>query len=255
MNVYSIINQKGGVGKTTVSVNFAYGLACSGKRVLLIDADPQGHSSDPYLSDKYEYEYTLSDALSSKEFDTHLAIYPAYVNDKEVKNLWLLPSNIGLALVAEQLASRHHREKLLSKAIDRVSEDFDDIVIDCPPNLGVLAINSVFAAQKFIIPVRPDKRALDGVSDLFLTITEVKEGQKYEYCLLKNDVDTRNKQTNLYLDEELEAYSSKVMKSFIRRSEPINQAYISGKPVYLFDPKGNGSNDFDAVIEEILEHA
>lgn len=255
MKIYAIINQKGGVGKTTISINLAYGLADQGHSVLLVDSDPQGHSSDPYLSEREEYINTLSEVLGKRNFDIKQAIYPALIDDKKSLSLFILPSNIGLALVAEQLSSRHHREKLLAKALENISKEFDFVIIDCPPNLGVLAINSIYAASNFIIPVRPDKRALDGVSDLFLTISEVKEGQKYSYNLVLNDVDVRNRQTNDYIENELKYYSENLMTTFIRRSESINQAYIMGQSIFSFYAKGNGAKDFSALIEELLSNA
>jgi chromosome partitioning protein len=251
MEVIAVINQKGGVGKTTSAVNIAYGMAIEGKRVLLIDADPQGHSSDSYTSFRFEYENTLSDVMSSRMFDVSLAVYPAFIDNEEVKNLSIIPSNISLALIAEQLTSRLHREKILKKAIKPIEDQYDVIIIDCPPNLGVLAINSIYYATKFLVPVKPDKRALDGVGDLFLTIDDVKEGQKYDYSMFRIDVDVRNTQTNTYIDNELKSYKNNVLKTIIRRNEAINQSYIAGKPIYLYDPKGKGTEDFKSLIKEI----
>lgn len=224
MTTFAVINQKGGVGKTTTAVNFSYGLAQRNKKVLLIDLDPQGHSSEPYMHSDHEYNHSISEVLSIRGFDIAKAIYPAFVDNKKVDNLFIMPSNISLALTAEQLTTRHHREKILSRAISDLENKFDDIVIDCPPNLGVLAINGIFFASKFLIPVKADKRALDGVSDLFLTINEVKEGHQYEYHIFRIDIDSRNTQTNAYIDNELSNYQDNLLKTIVRRNEAINQA-------------------------------
>ncbi len=250
MQVISIINQKGGVGKTTVSVNLSYTLALLKKRVLLIDLDPQAHSTLIFCS--LHSEYAINNIFLDSKLDIEKVIYPAEVDNKIVKNLCVIPSNIKLAMLAEQISSKVHREKILCKKIDKLSDRFDFIIIDCPPTLNVLSVNGIYAAAKFLIPITYSRYALDGVSDLFSTIKEVKESDCLDYKIIKNGYDARTGQTNRFIDSELIKARAKVAKSVIRKSETINQAAISGAPISVFDPKGYGANDFSLLTKEII---
>jgi len=250
MHTIAVTNQKGGVGKSVISVNLAYGLAQKGKPTLLIDIDPQAHSTVIYCEPNSEY--TATDLFLSKSFDISKAIYPAKVKGHVVNDLYILPANLRLAATAEQIAARVHREKLLARALQSVEDKYDYAIIDCPPTLGVLVINGIYAADEFLIPVAPSKYALDGVGDLFDVIEEVKETTEFNYRIVRNIYDSRNSQTNSYIESELEAVRARVMSTIIKRTEAVNQAVCVDQPVFLYDPKGKGSEDFLNFIDEVV---
>jgi chromosome partitioning protein len=174
------------------------------------------------------------------------------VNGESMPRLFIIPSNIRLAITAEQITVRTHREKLLYNHLKRIVNDFDAILIDCPPNLGVLTINAIYAAEYIIIPTIYGKYSLDGIADLFSSIAEVKETESFQYRILRNAFDARNKQTNQFIENQLEPFSTNLLKTIIRKTEAINQAQINNEPVFTFDPKGNGTQDFTALTQEIL---
>lgn len=250
MKIYAVINQKGGVGKTTITANLGYGLAKSGKRVLLIDLDPQGHSTT-VLGDQGA-EHTVKDLFEtgSKLGVKELAV-PAQVDGKAVDGLSIVPSNIKLAVSAENLAARIHREKVLANALAKVKGDYDVCLVDCPPTLGVLAVNGIFAADHFLIPVTYGRYALDGVADLFAIISTVRETDQFDYTIIRNGYDSRTTTTNDFIEEQLAPFVANVARTRIRKTESINQAAINGEPVFTFDARSNGTADFEALTREI----
>ena len=161
-------------------------------------------------------------------------------------------NTIKLAVAAEQISSRVHREKILFKALQKLSDNFDTVIIDCPPTLGVLAVNGIYAANEFIIPIIYSKYALDGVADLFLIISEIKENKEFLYKVVRNGYDPRTSQTNKFIETELQTIKENIADTIVRRSETINQAAINSLPVFMFDPKGNGTEDFKKLTKEIL---
>ncbi|WP_034880150.1 ParA family protein [Endozoicomonas montiporae] len=251
MRIYAVINQKGGVGKTTIDVNLGYGLAKSGKRVLLIDLDPQGHSTT-VLGDQGA-ELTVKELFESgSKLGIKELAQPARVHGEVVENLDIVPSNIKLAVSAENLAARIHREKVLANALEKVKGDYDICLIDCPPTLGVLAVNGIFAADRFLIPVTYARYALDGVADLFGIISTVRETDEFNYTIIRNGYDSRTKTTNDFIEGQLEPFAANVAKTRIRKTETINQAAINAEPVFTFDAKGNGTADFEALTKEVV---
>lgn len=249
--IYAVINQKGGVGKSTIAVNLAYGLAQAGKHTLLIDLDPQAHASVIYCPE-IPKELTTKEIFTDRTLDLHQLIRPAIVNGKPMVDLFIIPSNIRLAITAEQISVKTHREKLLYNHIKKIASEFDIILIDCPPNLGVLAINAIYTADQIIIPTTYGKYSLDGIADLFSSIAEVKESETFNYMILRNAYDGRNKQTNQFIETQLEPFSANLLKTVIRKTEALNQAQINSEPVFTFDSKGNGTQDFAALTKEIL---
>ena len=254
MQKLAILNQKGGVGKTTTAVNLAYGLAMAGRRTLLVDLDPQAHTSVIYHPEPPASATSVGQIFERKDAEFGPLIRPATVRGEVVPNLWVVPSSIGLAATAERMIAQHYRERRLDRALAKVGDAYDAVVIDCPPNLGVLAVNALYTADKVIVPVSYGRYALDGLADLLATIREVREDADGLVMVLRNAFDARTTSTNAYVEEQLGAVRRYVMQTVVRKSEAVNQAAIAGEPAAVFDARGNGAADYMSLVGEVLAH-
>jgi chromosome partitioning protein len=249
----TVLNQKGGVGKTTVSINLAYGLARAGKRTLLIDLDPQAHSTAIYCPDVPK-EATVGAVFENRKTELAPLVRPAEVKGRSSENLWIIPSNIHLAVTAERVISQHFREQILDRALKHLNGQYDVVLLDCPPNLGVITANAIYTADTVLIPTTYGKYSLDGIADLFASIEVLRGDRQGDRYILRNAFDSRNRQTNDYINRELENIKDLLMETVIRKTEAINQAQISGEPIFTFDPVGHGAQDFQALTQEVLSH-
>lgn len=253
MKKITVLNQKGGVGKTTVSVNLAYGLARAGKRTLLIDLDPQAHSTAIYCPEVPK-DATIGVVFENRKADLAGLVLPAQVQGEPCENLSIIPSNIHLAVTAERVISQHFREQILDRAFKRLAGRFDVALLDCPPNLGVITANAIYTADTILIPTTYGKYSLDGIADLFASIEVLRGDRQGGRHILRNAYDSRNRQTNDYVNRELEGVKELLLQTVIRKTEAINQAQITGEPIFTYDPGGHGAQDFDALTQEILRH-
>lgn len=236
-----------------MAVNLAYGLAEAGKKTLLIDVDPQAHSSVIYCRE-IPREETVRDVFVDRGLDIRKIIRRAQVDEEDMENLFVIPSNIHLATTAEQITVRTHREKLLHNHLRRAEDDFDYILIDCPPTLGVLSVNAIYTADLLLIPTIYGRYSLDGIADLFATISEVKESDSYNFRILRNGLDPRTTVSNAYIEAQLEPLRDNLFATAIRRTEAINQAQMNNEPVFTYEPKSNGAVDFRSLTSEIIEN-
>jgi chromosome partitioning protein len=247
--VISIFNQKGGVGKTTTNVNLSACLAKRGKKVLIIDNDPQGNSTSGVGVDKSQVEYSLYDVLVD-EVNPHDVIVGT-----EYKNLYVLPSNVDLAGAEIELSSLEEREFRLKKAIDQIKDEFDFIFMDCPPSLGLLTINSLIAADSILIPIQCEYYALEGVSSLLNTYQLVKKSLNKSLEIQGVVLSMYDGRTNLSLQvlEEVKShFGEKVYKSVIPRNVRLAEAPSFGMPIIHYDPRSKGAYAFKKLARELV---
>lgn len=249
--IIAITNQKGGVGKTTTTVNLSACLATLGKKVLLIDIDPQGNASSGVGVKKGELESCIYDVLIDNED------VKAVIQQTQIENLYVVPATISLAGAEVELASAISREIRLKQALADIKNHFDYIFIDCPPSLGLLTINALTAADAIIIPVQCEYYALEGLSQLLSTVRLVQKHLNKELMIdgvLLTMLDAR---TNLGLQviEEVKKYfQDKVYKSIIPRNVRLSEAPSHGEPIIIYDPKSRGAELYLELAREVIKH-
>lgn len=245
--IVAIINQKGGVGKTTTTISLAAGLAGAGKKVLVVDFDPQAHATIGLGVDPANYKTTISDVLLRRKKITEAALAT------KIPNLFLLPAHIHLDKVEQQLTPELFRESFLFKALKEVT-GYDFILIDCRPTLGVLTINALYASQLVIVPCEVGRYALEGLSDLLETVAQVKNGEansKYIRILLTK-FEQRNTVSNDWALKQLERYQEMIFTTRIRKNEALNQSSMAQEPIFTFKPDSPGAQDYKQLMEEFL---
>lgn len=248
--IISVANQKGGVGKTTTSINLSTILAKKGKKVLMVDADPQGNASSGVGFDK-EIEESVYDLLVG---ETEIE---EVVNKTKIKNLSICPSNINLAGAEVELVSVMSREYRLKEKLDTVKNDYDFIIIDCPPSLGLITLNAFTASDSILIPVQCEYYALEGLGQLMNTINLVKKhlnkNIEIEGALLTM-YDARTNLSNQVVKEVKKYFNDKVYKNVIPRNVKLSEAPSYGMPISLYDPRSKGAKSYDKFVKEFLKN-
>ena len=248
--IISIVNQKGGVGKTTTAVNLAAAVGMSGKKVLLVDADPQGNSTSGYGINKKESQKTSYELLIGK-LSADLATVKT-----EFKNVDVVPSSINLAAAEVDLIEIDRREAQLKMALSTVRERYDYIFIDCPPSLGLITINALNASDTVLVPIQCEYYALEGLSQLMATVRQVK--RLYNPTLEIEGIvltmfDGRLNLTQQVVGEIKKYFANKLYKTAIPRAVRLSEAPSYGMPIQYYDKRSKGAAAYNDLAKEFLK--
>lgn len=249
--IISIVNQKGGVGKTTTAINFGAFLAKSGKSVLLIDFDPQANASSGTGIESKDREKGVYETLIGKN------LFKEIIQPTSFLNYHIAPSNESLAGAVIELVNLKDREFYLTKALSEIKDNYDYIIIDCPPSLCLLTINALMATDKILIPIQAEYFALEGLGQLLNTINLVQKNLKPELKILGAIItmyDKRNKLSEAVLQELYQHFPYKIFRSIIPRTVRLAEAPSFGQTILQFDPISKGAKAYEKLTAEILEH-
>lgn len=247
----AIFNQKGGVGKTTTAVNLAAAVGALGKKVLLIDMDPQGNTTSGVGIDKRSIKASAYDVLIKK-----VSIEDCLINT-EFKNLAVVPSSMDLSGAEIELSNVEKRENSLKDAVSLVKNKFDYIFIDCPPSLGLITTNALCCCDSILVPIQCEFYALEGLSQLISTVRRIK--RQYNSSLDMEGVlltmyDKRLRLTTQVVDEVKKFFPEKVFKTFIPRTVRLSESPSFGKPAIYFDKYCKGSKAYMSLAKELLKN-
>ena len=248
--IIAISNQKGGVGKTTTSVNLAACLGKMGKKTLLVDADPQGNATSGVAIDKSKVKFSTYSILVDGAKAEQCVLTTPY------DNLHILPSSLDLAAAELEIAEKPHREALLKNALLPIKQYYDYIIIDCPPSLGLITANAVTVADTFLVPIQCEYYALEGITDVLSTVKTINKrlnpDLKLEGVLLTM-YDPRTKLSVEVENEVKKYFGAKVYKTRIPRNVRLSEAPSHGKPVIAYDKLSKGSRAYLQLASEFIE--
>jgi chromosome partitioning protein len=248
--VISITNQKGGVGKTTTAVNLGAYLADLGKRVLILDFDPQGNAGSGLGVDITDIENTVYEVLLGD------STYEETVIETKVKNLFLLPSNIDLSGLEVDLRDNPDKDYVLKKFLKTIEHNFDYVLIDCPPSLGALTINALVASSSVLIPLQCEYFALEGLTQLLRIVNLVQKKLNTELALegiLLTMYDSRTNLASQVVSDVRTHFSGKVFEVIIPRNVKLSEAPSFGEPIGVYDPDSTGALAYKKMARELIE--
>ncbi|MGV8906808.1 MAG: ParA family protein [Acetobacterium sp.] len=248
--IVAVFNQKGGVGKTTTTINLTTALSMAGFRVLVIDIDPQGNTSSGFGIDKYNLEKSVYDGIIHGDSLKEIILTTTF------KNLHILPSNPDLAGAEIELSNLTQRELRLKNAVKDVQEYYDYIFIDCPPSLGLLTINALSMTNSVLIPIQCEYYALEGVGQLMNTISLVKQGLNPQLEIegvIMTMFDSRTNLSNEVVDEVVDFFKDKVYETMIPRNIRLAEAPSYGQTIFEYANTSKGSKAYLALAKEFIQ--
>lgn len=247
--IIAIANQKGGVGKTTTSINLSASLAAKGKKVLVIDTDPQGNTTSGFGIDKNDLENTIYELILGE-----CSISDCIIKDV-IENVSVVPSNVNLAAAEIELIGVDKKEYILKNEVDYIKDDYDFIIIDCPPSLNMLTINSMTTANSVLVPIQCEYYALEGLSQLIHTINLVKERLNPALDMegvLFTMYDSRTNLSMQVVENVKQNLKQRVYKTLIPRNIRLAEAPSYGMPINIYDAKSAGAEAYMMLADEIL---
>jgi chromosome partitioning protein len=248
--IIAFANQKGGVGKTTSAVNVAASLGLLGKKTLLVDLDPQGNATSGVGIAKKSLKGTIKDVLTGETEIKNVVLPTNY------KNLWIIPTNVSLSGAEFDLYNDEGSEYNLKDALKSISSDYDYIIIDCPPSLGMLTINAFVASDGILVPMQAEFYAVEGLSQLITTTKRIKKLYNEDLQIVGILITMYNKRLLLsmqVMDELQKYYPDKLFNTTISRNVKLSEAPGFGKPVYYHDKHSKGANEYLDVAKELVE--
>ena len=249
--IIAVANQKGGVGKTTTAVNLAAAMAATGKKILLVDADPQANATSGAGIARSNSRKTLYDAIVLGKSAREMVL------PTEIPTLWVLPSDKNLAGAEVELVDAANRNYALKELLANVKDYFHYLIVDCPPSLGILTVNGLTAADSLLVPIQCEYYALEGVTELFDTLARLRRELNPSLAiegLLLTMYDERTNLSAAVAKDLRDFYGSQVLETVIPRNVRLAEAPSFGKPIMLYDPRSRGAESYAQLAKEILNN-